>query len=376
MSHNMPFKSPTQVVNPGAAAADFYDFVPLVGPKGGRIVVDKFILVVTGTITVATALWNGADVPRLVGLVNVEQRDGRLRYSLSGYKMRIASILYQGIERHQEHGNVAIGAAQAVDLRLVLPMAKPKLRRGDDYALPADIFRKISVNWNALANAQTGTTALSAASLTAYVLAEWHEEGTAQNPVIELKCEDVVRSVDFNSNTQVRMALNGVVHDLMVVKEGTTAGGDVITAITDARIEDLGTPTLTRQDLLHSYRVKRGLGASGPTTPATERFLDPFISGMALPVLIADDTTSPWDGRILDAMKLDVGTGTTGLSVVTREVVDKSQANYNAVSAKFGITAANWAQKSADGSQRAMADFNGRQQKVGAWKAKLGARAA
>jgi hypothetical protein len=351
VSHNPPWKSETKTINPGSPI-DFYDFVQLTGPKGGRVVIDQFILVVTGTITVATALWNGADVPRLFALINVEQRDGRLRWSLSGYKSRIMSIHLNGIEAHQEHGNVAVGAGQAIDLRLVIPMAKPFTRRAKDWSLPADALKKINVVMAPLGSAQTGTTVLSAASLSCYVLAEWHEEDN-----VEFKSEDLIKSVDFNSNTQAKIALTGVVHDLLVVKEGTTAGGDVITAITDARIEDLGTPVLTRQDLAHSYRRKRNYGASGPTTPATERFLEPNQSGMMLPVIAADPETSAFDGKLVESMKLDVGTGTTGLAAITREIVEKSQALTHNTAGRFGVNLGNVRTKTAGKTKRSRGEW-------------------
>lgn len=332
MSHWPMYKSDTKPVTPGSYT-EFFDFIPLVAPDGGRVVVDKFFLVITGTITVATALWDGRDVVRLAQLISVEKRDARQRWTLSGYKSRLASIKYNGIEEHQEHGNVAIGAAQAVNLRLLIPMRKRFTRRPNDFALPADAFKKIAVTWAALASAQTGTTVLSANSLNAYILAEWHSEQK-----VEFKVDDIVKSVDSNSATQARTALSGVLHDLDVCKEDTTAGGALVSAITDARIEDLGTPTLTFGDLQHSYSVKRQITPSGPVTPATERFLDPVRSSQLMPVLTSDNVTSPWDGRIVDSLKLDVGTGLAGFAIITREVVDKSQADYQATMARYNIS--------------------------------------
>src|SRR5262245_44613115 len=116
-----PFKSETKAVVMGQPM-EFFDFVPLRGPNGGRVCVDRFIVVVTGVITVATALWDGRDVCRLFAQILVEQRDGGGRWNLSGFKSRMASIYCNGIDEHQEHGNVAIGAGQAIDFRLIIPM--------------------------------------------------------------------------------------------------------------------------------------------------------------------------------------------------------------------------------------------------------------
>lgn len=366
MSHNVPYKSDTKTIVPGAPM-DLFDFVPIKGPNGGRVCVDKFILVVTGTITVATAVFNGIDVARLAQLITIEQRDGKQRWNLSGYKSRMASIYFHGIEAHVETANIAIGAGQAVDWRLVIPMTKPYIRRGKDFALPADIFRKITLTWAATASAQTGTTVLSAETLSCYVLAEWHEEDS-----VEFKAEDIIKSVDFNSSTQARLALNGVVHDLLIMKEGTTAGGDVVSAVTDVRCEDLGTPLLTRLDLKHSYTVKRKIGASGPTTLGTERFSDPVRSDFLIPFFCADNDTSLWDGKATDALKIDVGTGLAGMSVISREVVEKSQANYNAQVARWGVQPKGIRMKTQSKSRRGLSDgWSKRQMLVGVWSAPL-----
>lgn len=367
MSHNVPWKSDTKAIVHGATM-DLFDFVPvgLVGPNKGRIVVDRFVVCVQGTITVATATWDGRDVPRLASLITVEQRDGIQRWNLSGYKSRIKSIELNGIEQHQEHGTVAIGAAQTVDLRLIIPMTKPYIVRGKDFSLPADMFKKITFSWAPLASAATGTTVLSASSLNCYVLAEWHEETN-----LEFKCCDVVKSVDFTNATQAKLSLSGAVHDLLLVKEDTTAGGASITTVTDIRCEDLGTPLLTRGDYVHSYSTKRGIAPSGPTTPATERFLDPIREGKALPFLVADYDTSAWDGKVIDAMKLDLTTGLAGLSVITREIVAKTQTAYAMQVARFNVNPSMIRMKTDGKSRRALGEWSKYQLLVGCWSAPL-----
>lgn len=367
MSHNPPFKSDTRTVNLGTTL-DLFDFVPLLGPSGGRVVVDKFIVCISGTLTVADAAWDGVDVPRLCSLISVEARDGKQRWNLSGYKSRIASIYFNGIEEHLEHQDVAIGAAQAVDLRLIIPMAKKMIRRDKDFSMPADLFRKVSLSFASLAGAATGATTLSVPALQVYVLAEWHEEHSA-----EFKAEDVVKSVDFNSNTQAKVACVGAVHDLFVCKEDTTAGGAAITAITDARIDDLGVPLLTRGDFVASYTMKRALGPTlAGASPGEERFLEPVRDGKCLPIIAADIETSLWDGRVVDNLKIDVGTGAAGLSVITREVTEKSQANYNATIARFGIDPRQMRMKTQGKTRRGLSDgWTKREQLVAVWSAPI-----
>lgn len=367
MSHYPMFKSEQKPVNPGQTT-DFFDFCQLIGPAGGRVCIDKFFVVVTGTLTVGTALWDGRDVARLLQLCTVEKRDGRIRWNLSGYKSRQASIYFNGIEEHNEHANVAVGAAQAINLRMLIPMRKRFVRRASDFSLPADAFKKITIAWASLAAAATGASVLSAATLNAYILVEWHEEHK-----IEFKVDDTVKSVDFNSNTQAKISLTGALHDLFVTKEDTTSGGAAtLNTITDARIEDFGTPVLTYGDLQDSYTRKRQVAPSQfGATPGGERYLDPVRSNQVLPVMVADQQTSPWDGRLADSIKLDVGTGLAGCSVVTREVLNKSQADYQATVARFQINPKEIGMATPEGGSRPLAAHSKRAQLAGTWVAPM-----
>jgi hypothetical protein len=361
--HLPPWKSETKTWA-ASTPFEFFDFVPLRGGKGGRVVVDRFILVISGTITVGTANWDGRDVPRLIGNTVIEQRDGRQRWNLTGYKSRIMSIKYNGIERHQEHADVVVGAGQAVELRLVIPMTKRYVRRPKDFALPADVFKKVIINTAALASAQTGTAALSAGAFSMYVLAEWHEENS-----VEFKSEDVVKSIDFTSNTQAKASLSGAVHDMDIVRETTTAGGGLVTGITDARCDDLGIPLLTFNDLKHAYTERRAIAPSSAVATGNERFTDPYRGGQALSMITATPETSLDDGKIVETLKVDVGTGAANLSLITREVVDKSQSNYNAQVAMFGVQPQKV--KTAAKSKPAFADHSDRAKRVYPWSAPL-----
>lgn len=370
MSHNPPWKSEIKPYAPGQTS-EFSDFVPVMGPAGGRVVVDEFILRIVGTVTVGTAAWDGRDVPRLVQFLSVDKRDNRSRWQLSGAKSRFASILLNGIRRHLEHGNVAVASNQTVDLSLIIPMAKRFVVRPKDFSLPADLFRKISVTWASLAQAQTGTTVLTAPTLNAYILANWHEENN-----VEFKAEDMVRSVDFASNTQGRLTPGGAIHDLFLMREtaggGVAGGGDVITALTDVRIEDLQTPTLTRQDLLAAYTTKRNLGNTLSTAVGAEVYGEPAREGRMLPIVVADDETSLWDARVVENCKIDVGTGVAGLAAVWREVVPKSEADYRTTLANFGLTADDLRMKTAGKSRRGFKEgWTPRQARVGVWSGPL-----
>lgn len=366
MSIAPSYQSETKTIVLGQAM-DFTDFVPFMR-DGQIVVIDKLIVEIQGTITDATAIWDGRDVWRLIQLITVEQRDGLLRWTLSGYKSRVFSMILNGPEEHQEHTNVAIGAAQTVDLRAVIPMAKPYVEDPSDFSMPAHQFRRVTINWNTLAGAASGSAALSAASLVAYVRAEYHlEKSVKYHPV------DVVKSVDFTTATQAKLACTGVVADAGVVLEDTTAGGASVLAITNARCDDLNMQLTVTGDLRHRYRMARGLAASGPTTPGTERYLEPVVQGQYLPLIFASGT-APWDGIILPNMKWDFGVGLAGAALITREVVEKSQASYHATNAEFDVVPETITMDTKDGFNTSFAKWGERQRLVGKWRAPLKAK--
>ena len=335
MSHYSPYKSESKPYSSGSPV-EFTNFVQPKGPNGGRTVITRFVVCVTGTITVATGTWDGRDVPRIMSRITVEKKDSRQRWGLSGARSRIASIYFGGIDRHIEHGTVAIGASQAVDLRLTIPMSKRYSRKPDAYALPADLLGKVVIDWDTLANAASGTAVLSAQALHCYILAHWYEERAEHG--FRFHCDDFVKSLDFTSQTEAKLFPSGPVQDLLIHKTGTTAGGgESLAAITDARIEDLGIPILTAADLKQDYRFKRQLGNSGPTTPATERFLDPVIENKVIPVIVSDEDTKQMDGKILESFKLTVGTGVASSMVIYRELSPHSEADFAAQLADSGL---------------------------------------
>jgi len=322
--HLPSFQSETKPFTAGVSQ-DFFAWMPTKGPAGGRLVMPAITVRITGTLDVATATYNGADVWRLIKQVVVEDRAGKARWQLSGYKSRIMSMVLLGAENHQEHPSIAVGAGGAVDLYATIPLCLERVHTGEDFALPADEFRKVTVTFASASEAATGTAELSNLSLNCYVEAHWYEEGDADGGSLVFHTPFIVSSQDFHNTTQCRIGAEGVIHDMLIVKESTTAGGDVITAITDVRIAELGIPLRTRKDLVYGYRLRHGLGASGPATPATERFLEPVLGGYALPVISATPQTSLHHGRFVEQCLLDISGGTSGLSVIMRQVIPRSE---------------------------------------------------
>jgi hypothetical protein len=368
VSHYVPFPSPQKDWQ-ASGNEEFADFVQARGPTNGRNIIKGFTICVDGTITVAGAVWDGRDVARLFDGIIVETRSGSLRWSVSGAASRLASIYFNGIDKHQEHADVAVGAAQTIALRLYIPMEKRFTFRGKDFGLPADVFKAVKLNYASLAQAATGATVLTVPALKVKVLAEYDEESN-----VEFKSEDMVKSVNFTSDTQVTVKLIGAAHDVFIHRPAAaagTVGGEVITAITDATSDELGIPRLTRADYLHSYTMKRGIAPSGPTTGA-DRFSDPFRAGKAMPILAADENTSLWDGKIVETATFTVGTGAAGLRLVTREVLGKNDANFNAQAATYDVDVSGLRVKTAGKTRRGLGQgWSKRQLKVAVLSAPL-----
>lgn len=369
MSHNVDYQSLVYDWKP-ATTIPFADFVPHEGPNGGRVVIDAFKIRLFGTITVGTGTFDGRDLWRLLAqLITIEKADGRNRWNLSGVKSRAMSIRMNGIDKHIEHATLAVAAGDTVDLTAVIPMRQRFRAKPEEYSLAAEQFKQLVLVTPSLAGAATGTAVLSADDLSVQVLVEWHEE-----MYLEHKVDWVVKSTDFNNNTQAQLALTGLMQDaLLIIDDGTAGGGNSIAAITDVRCEDLGTPVAKRADLVNSYTMKFNLAPSGASAVAAERFHEPVRDGKLLPFMVADHQTAPWDGKLIPKAKIDVGVGAAGLSVITTEIVNKSEADYNAIASKHGVSAQQWGMADKNGNIVPLASdkFSTRQKRMGAWRAPL-----
>lgn len=312
---------------------EFAEFIPLVGPGGGRVVVDKLIIKIVGTLTVGVAAFNGYDVPRLLSQVNVQEITGLNRWSLSGYKTKLMAEHLLGEDKWIDHPNIAVGAGGVVDLSLVVPFEKPFTVRPRDYSIGSDMFGKVILVGAAAALAQTGTTTLSALALQAYVLAEWHEEDS-----LEIKVQDQCQSMDFTTTNEARLVVGGPIHDLLLVKEGTTAGGDSIAAITDVRVDDLGIPMLQAGDFVVHHRLKRNIGNTGLAAAATERAYNLTAQKLILPIVAADEETSSYDGRTTRNVKINTYAAPAGCAALVRNIVPRDLGTVRRTLSNFNIT--------------------------------------
>lgn len=365
MAHLPGPKSEQKDFTPGGNA-EFDNWMNIRGPRNGRNVIKGFWICLFGTVTNTVAALDGRSVPRFISHLAVETRSGSRRWSLTGEKSRAASIRYNGIDRHNEHANIAVGAAQAVDLMLYVPMEKRFIKRGVDLAMGVDTFTKVVITWSTLAGVtDTGGAVLTAHDLDCYLIADLREENA-----VEVKAEDSVKSVNFTSQTETVVKLTGALHDADIYRETSpsTPGGAAITAITDVRCDDLGIPVHKRTDLVRMFKAKRQLGNTAKNaTIGTERFNDPVVDGQMLPIIVADNETSLWGGKIVEQAKFNLGAGVADLSLITREVLAKNQENFAATAATFGLDPKNFRMKTAGKSKRDLKSHSKRAKQVGVW---------
>lgn len=318
------------------------------GPNGGRNVIDQIDVFCTGSFTVATADEQGEDVAKIASRIAVEQVDGTQRWNLPGDQSRIASYAFLGAQRVFEHVDVAIGTATAVKYAWQIPLAKQWAHDGNDYSLPVDEFKQVTIDLNSLAGIATGSTVLTVPSLTFYAVAHVREELD-----VVLHCVDQVTTEDFKSATQGTFEISGRLQDFFVHVAGTS-GGASLAAITDLRVDGF-IPLLSLFDLQTRYRTLRNAACNLSTTQAAEVRSDPFLSATpkALAMLLHGTETSPWTGRLWSSrLKVDVGTGVASSRAIMRKTTPLSQDARNRCLAMYGLTPADLRVKTSGKSMR------------------------
>lgn len=321
---------------------DFVSTRDVVGPNGGRMVIDSMNLVIEGVITVATQAVDGRDVHAWVSQISVEQNDGEQRNApLTGPQHRLVTISQVGPESYAENLGVSIGAAQAVSVRIPIVYEQPQFAaRGADWCLGLEMLRKITVRPATLAEASRGTAALSAATLNAYVEFFGHEE-----MFLEAKCMDEYSLVAFTSLTQVTASLSGPLLGAWLVStsglaSATVGGGGSVSTITDYRIDGLSIPTTPRARRLSQYRLLRHRGNTSASAVAGEVYADPIQEGKMLPLLPPQvPTQAPWDAFTRGPLNLrfDVVPGQANLELLVRTAKKRSPKSWELSCRAFGI---------------------------------------
>lgn len=324
-------QSDTKIFVPGQPLY-FTEFATLVGPDKGRVVIDRVWFRVFGTITVATAAFNGYDVARLLSNVQVDSISQN-RWALTGLKTRLMAMHFMGEDSCIEHADIAVGATQAVDAWICVPLTKRFVRRGKDTSLPADMLRQATVTCATLGAAQTGTTVLSAAALNVTVYLDWHDSDS-----MELKVEDIVSSQEFSGSSECLVRNPGLLHDVVLMREASTAGGDLINAVTDVSCNELGMPIIARQALVACHTFKRRIGNIGLTSRGAEKAFSPVRANLMLPIIAADEDTPIYTGKIVKSATFRVLGVPANCSLVTRVIMPANAQSGQDQMAHFGIT--------------------------------------
>jgi len=96
-----------------------------------------------------------------------------------------------------------------------------------------------------------------------------------------------------------------------------------------------------------------------------------------LPFMSSDFNTSAWDGIVRDSLKIDVNGGPALMSVISREVIEKSQSTFNAVCSRFGVDPRNVKMRTSNGHEENLTSdgWNTHEKLVGPWYADMPAAA-
>lgn len=318
----------------GPGDMEFFGFVPRQGPNGGRVVIDGFRVVVEWDIDVATAAAEGEDFARLFGNVQVVQRDGLVRWNLSGDRTRAACFALLGPQRMTDNADTGSSENDLTGrTELYVPMSKPWVHTEDDTALPVDNFAKVIIAGVTLATVlDIGSSAVTVNSLTYFVIADCHEDLDLQ-----FYCVDVVKADLHTSTSETVISVGGKVHDLLLHATGA-GGGASLSNLTNVRIDEPAgmLQTMTRLELESKYRYKRLAGASSATVGG-ERYSDPFVNDKACAVILSDKRTSSWSGAYAERLKLNLSNSVSSIYSITRTMKPRSIESMNQIAAQYGV---------------------------------------
>lgn len=334
---------------------EFFDWIPPEGPTGGRMVVHGFRLIADWQIDVATALAQGEDFPRLFTRVMVVQRDGVVRWNLTGDESRIACYGLLGPRRVSENADTGASETNLTGTtELYIPMSKPLVHTGEDFALGVESFGKVVIQGCGAAALDIGSSDVTIDSINYYVIADCSEEHDLQ-----FKCVDTVKADELTSTGEGVISVGGKIHDLYLHKRGAS-GATALTNLTDIRIDEPRgmLPLSKKTELVRKYRWKRGCASNLNSTMGGEVRADPFVTGGACPVFISDERTSAWSGPYADRVKLTLTNTEASLKAITRTVKPRSPESANQLAARYGVRAQEQiVVKTAKKTKRALGDW-------------------
>ncbi len=328
------------------ANLSFRGFVPRKGPRGGRMVIDTFWLVVDfDDINVATTAVDGEDFWRAFQRIQVSQIDGKLRWNLRGDESRIAAFGMMPSTTVPDFADSGTTTNQALEIMVPIPMAKPYAHNPTDYSLPADVFGELVIQCANLAELGVAGGTVTVDAATYYVVAECHEENGVQ-----LKAEDKVDAFQLPATTGGRIVVGGRIQDLFLFARGA-AGGAALTNLTSARIEGiLNRATVRDPDLTELFLRARGAAHNG-TTAGAATSLNPFANTRACAVVWTDGDRCV-DGPALDELVLELSNSVSSLIAIKRVVTTRSADIAAAVSRLYQIPPQAWRIKTYGKSRR------------------------
>lgn len=348
----LTYKSPSQTHVASGTLKFPGNWIPNVGPNGGRVVIDSLEPVYNLTdITCATTATEGEDTYRAFESVVVEQVDGVQRYNLQGDALRIFLYDALGADRVHENADLAASANQNLVYSAVLPLSKRFSKRPADFALPAELLKEVRIGCAKTdvtgLGVGTGTVTITAANV--YLLAHCHEEMS-----IELKSVDAVGSTSFPSTSGVTLKIGGRLQNLHIYARGVS-GGASATGLTELRVDQILPDNLLRNpDLLLPYLRARGAAMNdAQAADGAAVHNDPAAAGRSIPVLFTTEDTSVFDGPVVDDVIVRVVGGSLASAIaIHRAVLPRSAQIEAAVMARHGLSPEDFRTKTKAKSKR------------------------
>lgn len=311
-------------VSPGTTKLVFKGWIPEMDPTTGtRTIIDGFEIHCQLVVTVTTAALLAADAWRAISTLTIRQLDGTNRYNeVPGDALRLCNYAFNGAKRTPEQYNVATGATQTVTFSFFAPLSKACMADEYSTALPVEEFQELDLGMaqNSLWN--LGTSVVSIASGTYWVVAKCHAEPKRRDNGLTSYAVDVVTVNDFASasQTQIQLSVSGKPQDMILYIPGGGGGSALTTAdITQANIIEVYPQSqFIYPDLVKRYAHDRELaGSSFGTTNQSPIQIDPFLpdpadgSGAnaatnprAVALLLATGNR-PWDGPTVNNLTIN-----------------------------------------------------------------------
>ena len=255
------------------------DFLPLVGPKGGRLVIDKIQIESHLNLTTASGVtMTAGDQASFIARLRMADLAGNRRY-LSGAKTRVKGFEDLGLQYPAEPAAVA-ASQTGIDQTYThcLAFARPLARRPWDYALPVeDLIFGGALEIQMPASSDLLYSGGSAPTINSgdYQVFVW----TREERSLEYKCRDVVEEFATTSNTNWYLQVAGrLLRAATAFKDAASNGTSVVT-VTDLSIDQFGMVAMPRSQFLSQYRATTIRDTTrDPACQATPLSL-PFVFG-------------------------------------------------------------------------------------------------